>query len=66
MQVFSSVYNEYNVCIYERLSEGNIGLQDEQLEEKIKEKQYHYGDLIEYPKLKKKGIRYAGITIRKQ
>ena len=23
--------------------------------EKIKEKQYHYGDLIEYPKLKKKG-----------
>lgn len=53
--VFSSVYNEYNVCIYERLSEGNNGLQDEQLEEKIKEKQYHYGDLIEYPKLKKKG-----------
>lgn len=38
MRVFSSVYNEYNVCIYERLSEGNNGLQDEQLEEKIKEK----------------------------
>ena len=29
--VFSSVYNEYNVCIYERLSESNNGLQDEQL-----------------------------------
>ena len=57
--VFSSVYNEYNVCIYERLSESNNGLQDEQLEEKIKEKQYHYGDLIEYPKLKKKGYILA-------
>ncbi len=38
--VFSSVYNEYNVCIYERLSESNNGLQDEQLEEKIKAADY--------------------------
>ena len=53
--VFLPVYNEYNVCIYEQLPESNNDLQNEQLEEKIKEKQYHYGDLIEYPKLKKKG-----------
>ena len=42
--VFSSVYNEYKVSIYEQLKERLV-------EEKI----YHYGDIIDYPVLRKKG-----------
>lgn len=53
--VFSSVYNEYKVSIYEQLKERLV-------EEKI----YHYGDIIDYPVLRKKGTLYSGIFIRKQ
>ena len=40
-------------------AEGNKTVEQLKNEEKIKEKQYHYGDLIEYPKLKKKGYILA-------
>lgn len=47
--VFSSVYNEYKVSIYEQQETNTI--QERLVEERI----YHYGDVIEYPALRKKG-----------
>ena len=45
--VFSSAYNEYKVRIYEQ--------QEEAKEYLVKERLYHYGDIIEYPLLRKRG-----------
>ncbi len=78
--VFSSIYNEYKVCIYEeqldvvlleqesgqqakqqeKQEEQEEGYTGESLKEPLKERLseeriYHYADVIEYPKLKKKG-----------
>lgn len=47
--VFSSVYNEYKVSIYEQQETNTT--QEHLVEEKL----YHYGDRIEYPVLRKKG-----------
>lgn len=47
--IFSSVYNEYKVRIYEQQE---INATQEHL---VEEKSYHYGDIIEYPALRKKG-----------
>ncbi len=57
--VFSSVYNEYKVSIYEQ-QETNFGQLENEREEAAKEclveeKLYHYGDVIEYPVLRRKG-----------
>lgn len=82
--VFSSVYNEYRVRIYEQQETNNVnitlaeavksesaerqkieeqtskewknGQQEEDLKERlVQERLYHYGDIIEYPELRKKG-----------
>lgn len=47
--VFSSIYNEYKVSIYEQQE---INTTQECL---VQESLYHYGDIIEYPELRKKG-----------
>ena len=47
--VFSSIYNEYKVSIYEQQETNTT--QEHLVEEKL----YHYGDRIEYPELRKKG-----------
>lgn len=47
--IFSSIYNEYKVSIYEQ-QETNITQ-----ERLVQEKLYHYRDRIEYPELRKKG-----------
>ena len=46
--VFSPIYNEYTVRIYEERE----GVEKEHL---VEEKLYHYGDIIAYPELRKKG-----------
>lgn len=46
--VFSSVYNEYKVSIYEQQEKAAK-------EHLVGEKLYHYGEIIEYPILRKKG-----------
>lgn len=56
--VFSPVYNEYTIRIYEQTQpeESSHKLSDSQEFEKlIEERTYHYGDGISYPDLKKKG-----------
>lgn len=53
---FSSIYNEYKVSIYEQQEEKTKEHLEEHLKERlIEEKSYHYGDVIEYPALRKKG-----------
>ena len=47
--VFSSVYNEYRVRIYEQQETNTTQ------ERLVQERLYHYGDIIEYPVLRKKG-----------
>ena len=47
--VFSSIYNEYKVSIYEQQETNTTQ------ESLVQENLYHYGDIIEYPELRKKG-----------
>ena len=47
--VFSSIYNEYKVSIYEQQETNTTQ------ESLVQERLYHYGDIIEYPELRKKG-----------
>lgn len=47
--VFSSIYNEYRVSIYEQQETNTTQ------EYLVEERFYHYGDIIEYPVLRKKG-----------